>query len=209
MNHVPFDSSQTYSNAGTATSLTRGNTIDVDTKLTITNSYGGQPYVEAETFTATTEFPGFAYLGMPTLPTFGHAWLGWKYDSGYVPATEQPTGGTGGGGNATSGSDPFVDENGVPIMLASMYFEDHADILACKENEKYGSFPPGIDNSEPGPGLDWLQGTLDVAGIFDPTLIFDGANAIISIAQRNWKDAAYSAVAMVPYIGDVIGKGGK
>ena len=49
----------------------------------------------------------------------------------------------------------------------------------------------------------------DSSGIFDPTPICDGANAIISIAQGNWKDAAYSAVAMVPYIGDVIGKGGK
>lgn len=50
--------------------------------------------------------------------------------------------------------------------------------------------------------LDLTQLTLDVAGIFDPTPISDGSNAVISLFRGDWSGAAISGVSMVPYIGD-------
>ncbi|MFN8444520.1 MAG: polymorphic toxin-type HINT domain-containing protein [Caldilineaceae bacterium] len=55
---------------------------------------------------------------------------------------------------------------------------------------------------------DAIQASLDVAGVADPTPISDGANAVISLARGNYTDAGLSAVAMVPYIGD-LAKGSK
>jgi hypothetical protein len=49
---------------------------------------------------------------------------------------------------------------------------------------------------------------LDVAGIFDPTPVSDGASALLSVSQGHWGDAAISVVAMVPYVGD-LAKAGK
>jgi RHS repeat-associated protein len=60
------------------------------------------------------------------------------------------------------------------------------------------------------PGVRWdaVQTTLDVAGMADPTPISDGANAVISVARGNYTDAGLSALAIVPYVGD-LAKGGK
>lgn len=59
--------------------------------------------------------------------------------------------------------------------------------------------------------LDLTQIGLDVAGLFDPTPISDGANALISIGRGDWLGAGLSAISMVPYIGDAakLGKLGK
>jgi RHS repeat-associated protein len=57
--------------------------------------------------------------------------------------------------------------------------------------------------------LNWAQGGLDAVGIFDPSPISDGTNAIISAARGNYTDAGLSLIACVPYIGDAVGKGGK
>jgi hypothetical protein len=43
---------------------------------------------------------------------------------------------------------------------------------------------------------------LDVAGIFDPTPISDGASATLELARGNYGSAALSAISIVPYIGD-------
>ncbi|MGD8594314.1 MAG: DUF6531 domain-containing protein, partial [Gammaproteobacteria bacterium] len=51
--------------------------------------------------------------------------------------------------------------------------------------------------------LDMSQLVLDITGIFDPTPVSDGSNALISLARGNWFDAAISAVSIIPYIGDV------
>jgi hypothetical protein len=60
------------------------------------------------------------------------------------------------------------------------------------------------------PGVRWdaVQTTLGVAGMADPTPIADGANAVISVARGNYTDAGLSALAIVPYVGD-LAKGGK
>ncbi len=43
---------------------------------------------------------------------------------------------------------------------------------------------------------------LDIAGIFDPTPISDGTNALVSVFRGNFGDAGLSALGMIPYIGD-------
>lgn len=59
--------------------------------------------------------------------------------------------------------------------------------------------------------LDLLQLGLDLVGIVDPTPISDGANALISLARRDYWGAGISAVSAFPYIGDLakVGKLGK
>ncbi|TRW16770.1 DNA/RNA non-specific endonuclease [Glacieibacterium frigidum] len=59
--------------------------------------------------------------------------------------------------------------------------------------------------------LDVTQIALDVTGLFDPTPISDGANAVISLFRGDFLGAGLSAVSIVPYIGDAakLGKLGK
>ncbi len=59
--------------------------------------------------------------------------------------------------------------------------------------------------------LDLTQIGLDIAGIFDPTPISDGANTLISLGRSDWLGAGLSAVSMIPYVGDAakLGKLGK
>ena len=66
-------------------------------------------------------------------------------------------------------------------------------------------------NADADLALDLTQIGLDVAGLFDPTPISDGANALISIGRGDWLGAGLSAISMVPYIGDAakLGKLGK
>jgi hypothetical protein len=51
--------------------------------------------------------------------------------------------------------------------------------------------------------LDVIQVALAVGGIFEPTPICDGTNAAISLYRRDWFGAVVSAVAVVPYVGDL------
>ena len=59
--------------------------------------------------------------------------------------------------------------------------------------------------------LDLAQIGLDIAGIFDPTPISDGANTLISLGRGDWLGAGLSAISMIPYVGDAakLGKLGK
>ena len=67
---------------------------------------------------------------------------------------------------------------------------------------------PGID---PELALDLAQMGLDIAGVFDPTPVSDGANAAISLARGDVLGAALSAVSIIPGVGDLakLGKLGK
>jgi RHS repeat-associated protein len=56
--------------------------------------------------------------------------------------------------------------------------------------------------------LDAIQLTLDAVGVADPTPISDGTNAVISVARGNYKDAVLSAIAIIPFLGD-LAKGAK
>lgn len=55
---------------------------------------------------------------------------------------------------------------------------------------------------------DLTQLCLDIAGIFDPTPVSDGASALISLARGDWLGAVLSGVGVIPYIGD-LAKAGK
>jgi hypothetical protein len=50
--------------------------------------------------------------------------------------------------------------------------------------------------------LDITQMGLDIAGIFDPTPISDGASGVISLFRGDFLGAGISALSMVPYVGD-------
>jgi hypothetical protein len=56
--------------------------------------------------------------------------------------------------------------------------------------------------------LDLTQVGLSIAGIFDPTGIADGADALISLGRGDYWGAGISALGMIPYLGDLakIGK---
>jgi len=53
-----------------------------------------------------------------------------------------------------------------------------------------------------------LQTALDVAGVFDPTPISDGVNALIYAGRGQGLDALIAVAGIVPYVGD-LAKGGK
>lgn len=57
-------------------------------------------------------------------------------------------------------------------------------------------------------GLDLTQMTFDLAGIFDPTPISDGASGLIALGRGQWLDAVISGASMIPYVGD-LAKAGK
>ena len=46
--------------------------------------------------------------------------------------------------------------------------------------------------------LDWIQTTLDVLGIFDPTGLADATNAAVSLYRGNYVDAAINAASILP-----------
>ncbi len=71
--------------------------------------------------------------------------------------------------------------------------------------------PAGLTDAQKELALDLTQMGLDVAGLFDPTPISDGANGIISLFRGDWLGAGISAVSMIPYLGDAakLGKLGK
>jgi len=51
--------------------------------------------------------------------------------------------------------------------------------------------------------LDDIQTAVDIVGIADPTGISDAANSIVYAGRGKWKDAAISAVGVIPYVGDI------
>jgi hypothetical protein len=66
---------------------------------------------------------------------------------------------------------------------------------------------------------DWLRDTahtiLDVLGVAGDVVtpgagaIFDGINMIWYLKRKCWLYAAFSALSLLPYLGDALGKGGK
>lgn len=56
--------------------------------------------------------------------------------------------------------------------------------------------------------FDLAQMATDIAGIFDPTPISDGMGLILAVSRRNVTDSVISAVALIPFLGD-LAKAGK
>jgi RHS repeat-associated protein len=73
--------------------------------------------------------------------------------------------------------------------------------------DPYGLCSKGDDDNGGG-WLGWIQGGLDAVGVFDPTGIADGINALTYVVQGQWGNAGLSAAGIIPYIGD-LGKVGK
>ncbi len=67
---------------------------------------------------------------------------------------------------------------------------------------------PDSANANAELAADLTQMTLDIVGIFDPTGISDGANALISAGRGDWVGAGLSAVSIIPFVGD-LAKAGK
>lgn len=61
----------------------------------------------------------------------------------------------------------------------------------------------GLTPEQEGLVLDLVQFGLDVAGIFEPTPVADGSNALLSLGRSDWMGAGLSAVGMLPYFGDL------
>lgn len=83
---------------------------------------------------------------------------------------------------------------------------------AISSGQRAGNSPPGgLTDAQKELALDLTQMGLDVAGLFDPTPISDGANGIVSLFRGDWLGAGISAVSMIPYVGDAakLGKLGK
>lgn len=51
--------------------------------------------------------------------------------------------------------------------------------------------------------LDYAQLSADIAGIFDPTPLSDGAGAVLSVARGDILGAGLSLLGMIPYVGDL------
>ena len=66
----------------------------------------------------------------------------------------------------------------------------------------------GMFQDKIGKRLDKVQTGLDVAGVADPTPTCDAINGLIYAGRGQWGYAGISAVAMVPYVGD-LAKAGK
>ena len=85
------------------------------------------------------------------------------------------------------------------------YLQHYVRDYGCATLSEYrGPFASKVDRR-----LDAAQTGLDVAGCADPTFICDGINAIGYKIRGKNDEAALSAVAMFPYLGDILGKGGK
>jgi len=79
------------------------------------------------------------------------------------------------------------------------------------ENNNYERLDEGVK--------DWLSGTahiiLDILGAAGDLVtpgagaVFDAINMLWYLKKRCWLFAAFSAIALIPYLGDAIGKGGK
>ena len=76
----------------------------------------------------------------------------------------------------------------------------------CLNNPVNGIDPFGYCADDD--GMDWAHAALDIIGTLEPTPVADGINAIIYAIEGNWNNAAISAVAMIPYLGDAA-KAGK
>jgi len=51
--------------------------------------------------------------------------------------------------------------------------------------------------------LDLTQFLLDVIGVFEPTPFADTGSALISLSRKDWGGAFFSAVSLLPYLGDL------
>lgn len=103
--------------------------------------------------------------------------------------------------NSTSNADPNV-------TTASLTGINSADYKRQQIANKLSPSLEGLTPEQQSLVLDLTQVGLSVVGIFDPTGIADGADALISIKRGDYWGAGISVLGIIPYLGDLakIGK---
>ncbi|HEX5446165.1 MAG TPA: polymorphic toxin-type HINT domain-containing protein [Pirellulales bacterium] len=103
-----------------------------------------------------------------------------------------------------------ADEQVAKDILAAAQ-QERADEIAKLNDTRDHDWPIMFEKQLVTIMLDRLQTVLDIVGIFDPSPVTDGANALISLARGNVLDAGINGLGMIPYLGDLakLGKVGK
>lgn len=102
-----------------------------------------------------------------------------------------------------------------PQLADSIYARLESQLTPSQQGEllrTQTSSTPREDGPSAGSlALDVTQIGLDIAGIFDPTPISDGSNAVISLFRGDFSGAGISALGFIPVLGDAakLGKLGK
>ncbi|MBP8892700.1 MAG: hypothetical protein KBH09_10120 [Saprospiraceae bacterium] len=97
-----------------------------------------------------------------------------------------------GGWNVSYTEGEMVDLGDGEMILKTLSIENFDKHSKSKNAQSSG-----------GSWRDNVQTGLDVAGIADPTGVVDGVNALIYASRGQWSNAGISALAIIPYIGDL------
>jgi hypothetical protein len=110
-------------------------------------------------------------------------------------------------------SSPLTNTNGTPnadpnTTNASRIGINAADYKRRQVESKLSPSLTGLTPEQQELVLDLTQVGLSVVGIFDPTGIADGADALLSLGRKDYWGAGISALGIIPYLGDLakIGK---
>lgn len=103
----------------------------------------------------------------------------------------------------------FIDPFGLDTVKANQIVPPAPGIKPFDpENDVVQLDGVSITNKKESSVIDNIQTALDVAGVADPTGLADAVNAVIHLARGNYGEAAISAIAIIPYVGD-LAKGAK
>ena len=105
----------------------------------------------------------------------------------------------------------FVSNDPVNFIDPLGLFRSQYDLVTSYSDLHNGISPPPLFQLEP-PSLEELEAAqyfLDAAGIADPTPTADLVNAVLYAFRGEYHDSILSLGAMIPYLGDIVCKGGK
>lgn len=99
----------------------------------------------------------------------------------------------------------------LPVTDQARFQSDLARALAQRGAPAQTGVDPAVARQRQELALDVAQMVLDIAGLFDPTPVSDGTNAIISLFRGDLLGAGLSAVSIIPFLGDAakLGKLGR
>ncbi len=110
-------------------------------------------------------------------------------------------------------SSPLPNTNGAPnadpnTTTASRIGINSAEYKRRQIESKLNPSLTGLTPEQQELVLDLTQVGLSVVGIFDPTGLADGADALLSLGRKDYWGAGISALGIIPYLGDLakIGK---
>ncbi len=110
-------------------------------------------------------------------------------------------------------SSPLPNTNGTPnadpnTTTASRIGINSAEYKRRQIESKLNPSLTGLTPEQQELVLDLTQVGLSVVGIFDPTGLADGADALLSLGRKDYWGAGISALGIIPYLGDLakIGK---